>query len=107
MDATLRTKGAFNIVTCTHQPAHIALQTSRNLCQYFAADTIITNDYCSALHATGNIIILVIGPSVSGPAFGDHPIEIANGEVTFHMVKSPSTWCLLMRSSTAKSTTTA
>lgn len=85
MDAILRTNGAFNIVRHMPETAHVALQVSRNLCQYFAADTVITDDYDSALRATGNIISLATGPSLPGPRLDGHPIDISHDGVTIHL----------------------
>ena len=80
MDAILRTQGAFSIVQRTNSSAasHIVLQISRNLCQYFAADTEITSDYASALeNSTGNVISVAIGSDLPPNLHETFPIQIA------------------------------
>lgn len=77
MDAILRTKGAFSIVRHSPLASPVALQISRNLYQYFWANTDITDDYQAALASTGNIISIAIGPDLpSSPIQGDFPIRI-------------------------------
>ena len=74
VDSILRTKGAFHIVP---HPSHyneavgrIALQISRNLCQYFDADTEITTNMSEAVsHRTGNVISALIGTDVPQQAY--------------------------------------
>ncbi|EMC96159.1 hypothetical protein BAUCODRAFT_33501 [Baudoinia panamericana UAMH 10762] len=62
MDAILRTNGAFQIVYTSQNALHIALQVSRNLYQYYGADTIITDSYTEACEqASGNVITVAIG----------------------------------------------
>lgn len=82
MDAILRTQGPFQIVTHTRSAAaeHIALQISRNLCQYFAADTDITS-YPAALSAPGNIISIAVGDDLPPGFHPGHPMQIRNGGV--------------------------
>lgn len=80
MDAILRTQGAFSIVQHTNSSAasHIALQVSRNLCQYFAADAELTSDYRSALeNSTGNIISVAIGSDLPPSQHESFPIQIS------------------------------
>lgn len=84
LDAILRTYGPFTIVTHTPETARIALQVSRNLYQYVAADTIIEDQYERAVHASGNIICLATGLSVPGERLHGHAIEINDGKVTVH-----------------------
>ncbi|KAK3074301.1 hypothetical protein LTR53_003349 [Teratosphaeriaceae sp. CCFEE 6253] len=62
IDAILRTKSAFAITHHSVAAKHVALQISRNFCQYFAADTRITGDYEKAKAVKGaNLISLAIG----------------------------------------------
>ena len=84
LDAILRTNDAFTIVGNTPKTAHVALQVSRNLCQYFGADTEITDDYTAALESTGNVISIAFGPSMPGSRLHEHPIEIRVDEVIIH-----------------------
>jgi predicted esterase len=69
IDSILRTKGAFQIVLHPSKHAkaveHIALQISRNLCQYFSADTEIIDDISEAVNnRTGNVISVHLGVDV-------------------------------------------
>lgn len=87
MDAILRSNGTFTISTCSAGAEHIALQISRNLLQYFAADSLIS-EKCSStapfLNQTfrgrhGNLIVLAVGddlPPSRNPAF---PIHVCHG----------------------------
>lgn len=89
MDAILRSNGTFTITTCSAGAEHIALQISRNLLQYFAADSLIV-EKCSSIayfldrpskNRTGNVIVLAIGddlPPSKNPAF---PIRICRGNL--------------------------
>lgn len=81
MDAILRTNGAFHVVH--HSPAAkaIALQVSRNLCQYFAADTIISDNYKEASPANGNVISITIGNDLPRNSYGDHPIRLFSDRI--------------------------
>ena len=79
LDAILRSNGTFMIVRHSKEAAHIALQISRNLCQYYAADTEIVDDYEQAVSATGNVISVATGsnhPFSKGDRF---PIDVAYG----------------------------
>lgn len=73
MSAILRTHGPFTIRHQGQETAHIALQISRNLHQYFQADTIIVPDISSlsTLNGTGNLISVCIGhiPPSPRPSF--------------------------------------
>lgn len=80
MDAILRSHGAFTVFVCSPGTEHMALQISRNLFQYFAADSQII-EKCSTNaplpngtsdDEVGNAIILAIGddlPPSENPAF--------------------------------------
>lgn len=61
MDAILRTRGAFSIVEHTTGVRNIAVQISRNLCQYYNADTDITSNYTLALSRAGNVVSVAVG----------------------------------------------
>lgn len=90
MDAMLRSKGTFQIVRHASEQVdaveHTALQISRNLCQYFVADTEITNDMSEAVNnRTGNVIsvALLVGVPQCSPTLGrvDHAITLVKGSV--------------------------
>jgi predicted esterase len=92
VDSILRTNGAFQIVNhpSEHTEAvdHIALQISRNLCQYFSADTEITANISEAVNnRTGNVISVHIGvdippqPYLMTAAAAGHGISIHHGRI--------------------------
>lgn len=85
LDAILRTEGPFHIVRHSSETARVALQVSRNLCQYFRADAVVVDEYEDALQASGDVISLIVGPAVPGDRLHEHPIEITDGEVTIHL----------------------
>ncbi|KAJ4369981.1 hypothetical protein N0V83_005745 [Neocucurbitaria cava] len=65
MTAILRTQGPFIIRhPGSDNTSHLALQISRNLHQYFQADTDISSSYTTPTNATGNVITLAIGSSL-------------------------------------------
>jgi len=78
MTAILRSQGPFLIRhPSVHNTSRVALQVSRNMYQYFHADSIILSSLSdSALpNTTGNIITLTIGNDVPALA-ADFPIQI-------------------------------
>ncbi|RMX77126.1 hypothetical protein D0869_10116 [Hortaea werneckii] len=67
VNAILKSKGPFYITYLTAPAKKIALQISRNLCQYFAADTVITDDYNQSLDAhPSNLVTVAIGGDLTG-----------------------------------------
>ncbi|KAI7473951.1 alpha/beta-hydrolase [Hortaea werneckii] len=78
MNAVLKSKGPFYITYLSHPAKKIALQISRNVCQYFAADTVITDDYNQSLGArTSNLITVAVGSDLTGILDGaDFPIKV-------------------------------
>ncbi|KAK6399035.1 hypothetical protein LTR65_000593 [Meristemomyces frigidus] len=81
MDAIMRTRGAFQITY--HSPAArgIALQVSRNLCQYYAADTMITDDYEKARTSNNSVISIAIGNDSPKTSHGYHPIRLFSDRI--------------------------
>ena len=61
MDAILRTRGAFSIVEHSTGVRNVAAEISRNLCQYYNADTDITSNYTLALSRPGNVVSIAVG----------------------------------------------
>ena len=80
MDAIKRSQGAFAIVRHSNKAEFTALQISRNLFQYFSADSEITDDYERAITSKGNVISIAIGSDVPKTT-GNHPIEIKNKQI--------------------------
>ena len=58
----------------------VALQISRNLFQYFAADAEIINSQTLPLSFRGNVINLSLGPSLSDPPHTNHPITVESDQ---------------------------
>lgn len=85
LDAILRTNGPFTIVQHTPETSHVALQVSRNLYQYFGADTHITSDYDAALDSQGNIITLSTAPSLPVCNLDVYPISISDAQITINL----------------------
>jgi poly(3-hydroxybutyrate) depolymerase len=92
MTAILRSHGPFII---RHQGSanttHIALQISRNLHQYFQADTVITKSYSLTSGASGNVITLAIGPRLDDiqPGFS---IRVGASGVTVRDYRGQEQW---------------
>lgn len=63
LDAILRTKGAFNIVYNGHETLSVALELSRNLFQYFYADSELSEGHELPSQSSGNRISISIGDS--------------------------------------------
>lgn len=76
MDAILRSLGAFSVVSHSSGIDHVALQISRNLCQYYAADTVVGMNFSEALNTTGNIITVAIGSDLPRNPFGQPDIAV-------------------------------
>ncbi|KAK4963144.1 hypothetical protein LTR10_000772 [Elasticomyces elasticus] len=75
MDAILRSRGDFVITHLSQAAQHNALQISRNLYQYFRADTKLTNRYEDAKAVNGSTLItLAIGTDL--PSITDSAINV-------------------------------
>jgi hypothetical protein len=84
MTAILRTNGSFVIRHHSGQNAHVALQVSRNLHQYFSADSVIVSgpSWSSSPSETGNVISLAIGGEVPPSLHPDFPIAVGAAGVS-------------------------
>lgn len=83
MTAILRTNGPFIIQhPGTVNTSRLALQVSRNLNQYFRADTIILSRATKTEfgNASGNIILLGLGDDLKG-AKPDFPIQVSSSSI--------------------------
>ena len=102
LDAIMRTKGSFQIVMTSKDVLELAVQLSRNLFQYYGADSEIvqdreyhsmsslpfvpkwpgspTNPECVPV-AKGNVILIVHGPEVPPSQLQDFPIHIQDGQI--------------------------
>lgn len=82
MAAILQTRAALHIVQHDEASAWVALQISRNLYQYFAADTEVVDSAQAATGSAGNVISIGTGDSVRQGALASHAIRICNGSLT-------------------------
>lgn len=76
MDAILRSHGAFSVISHSSGVEHISLQVSRNLCQYYAADTVVSANYSEALETIGNIVSIAIGSDLPSNAEGQPDLTV-------------------------------
>ncbi|KAL3483735.1 hypothetical protein BJX62DRAFT_244625 [Aspergillus germanicus] len=92
MDAILRTHGLFTIRTCSSGIDAVALQISRNLLQYFAADSQImrhcnlsTNQDTKDDEAVrGNILTLALGNGLPNSTSLSYPIRLTDSQVLLY-----------------------
>lgn len=80
-DAILRTRGTFTVLMCTPGVDQVALQVSRNLMQYYAADSQIQGGCLvdDARLQDGNVIILAMGEGLPRSKLGSFPIHTHRG----------------------------
>ncbi|KAJ6130117.1 hypothetical protein N7512_002897 [Penicillium capsulatum] len=80
-DAILRTRGTFAISMCSPGVDEVAVQISRNLMQYYAADSRIHEDCLNWLteHHPGNVFTLAVGEDLPRSKLGNFPIHTHRG----------------------------
>ncbi|KAF2491853.1 hypothetical protein BU16DRAFT_130466 [Lophium mytilinum] len=78
MDAILRTRGHFTIQYQHSEASGIALQISRNLYQYFYADSAVVEAKTQADHTPGNVITTSIGGDVHANSHPLFPIKLSS-----------------------------
>ncbi|KAI6889271.1 alpha/beta-hydrolase [Hortaea werneckii] len=80
INAILKSRGPLYMTYLSAPARKTALQISRNLCQYFAADTVITDDYNQSLDAhASNLVTAAIGSDLTGILDGaDFPIKVSD-----------------------------
>lgn len=83
MDAILRTEGSFQLVYDSPPAFSVAVQISRNLLQYYAADSDIyhVDEYEKALEAPGNVIFIASGSPPPQSQLRDFPIQLSEETV--------------------------
>ncbi|OAX79206.1 hypothetical protein ACJ72_06475 [Emergomyces africanus] len=108
MDAFLRSMGRFTIRICSREGGigseqmKVALQTSRNLLQYFAADSRIIQPHtdCSGnangveeegISGPGNVITITIGKDLPPSLLGVFPIYVNGDHLIVHTTDFHST----------------
>ena len=76
LQSILRTRGCFHIQCLTAGSSDVALQISRNLYQYFGADSEIVDGTSGTTMISGNVITLALGTDILPAPLPSHPIEI-------------------------------
>ncbi|KAJ8610665.1 hypothetical protein MRB53_038444 [Persea americana] len=79
INSILQTQGPFTIQHYGDPLAHLAVQTARNLQQYFRADANIVSSNNTDILAspTGNLITFAVGDSLPSARFEDFPITVS------------------------------
>jgi hypothetical protein len=81
LDAILRTLGSFSIRMYSKNTLEVAVQISRNLYQYYHADSSITSCSTQDLAQPGNIITLAIGNDLPPGELETFPIDLLPGRI--------------------------
>jgi hypothetical protein len=76
IDAILRTNGSFTIAYYGEGTFDVAVQISRNLLQYFSADSKLVDGALPFEESTGNIIRVSLESSVPDSPWQDFPIQV-------------------------------
>jgi dienelactone hydrolase len=76
LDAIMRTLGSFKIMIYSNNTLDVALQISRNLYQYYHADSSIINCSSRDANQTGNLISLAVGTDLPAGELETFPINI-------------------------------
>ncbi|PLB43097.1 hypothetical protein P170DRAFT_451196 [Aspergillus steynii IBT 23096] len=90
MDAILYSEGPFTIGSCSPGIGHIALQVSRNLLQYFGADSFLRNPCNGNVSRAipkdrkwldGNVLTLALGNDLPHAELKGFPITVGEGKL--------------------------
>jgi len=76
MNAIFNSHGSFTVLNQGEDTRNVSVQITRNLFQYYAADSIIVNQNVKAPTGTGNVIRVVFGSEPSLPGLDGYPISI-------------------------------
>lgn len=79
LNAVLNSHGKFIVLNQGEGTRKISLQITRNLFQYFAADSIIVDQNVEASTGPGNVIRVTLGPEPDLPGLDDYPLWIEQG----------------------------
>jgi predicted esterase len=83
LDAILRTLSSFRIQVCSNEALRAALQVSRNLLQYYRADSgIVTLEQHAGVPIAGNVITLAVGKAPPPALLDDFPVQICEGSIS-------------------------
>jgi predicted esterase len=82
LDAILRTLSSFRIRACSNEVQEAALQVSRNLMQYYRADSEIgTSEQHDGVSIAGNVITLAVGKAPPSALLQNFPVQICEGSI--------------------------
>lgn len=80
MNAILRTQGYYLVVATSTDTRKVAAQISRNLFQYFKADSVIVNDQALISRHTGNVITVATGSDLGASSLSSFPIRLSGSD---------------------------
>jgi hypothetical protein len=79
MNAILNPHGRFAVLNQDENTQNVSVQITRNLFQYFGADSIIMDQNVEASSGTGNVIRVAFGSEPALPELDGYPISIEHG----------------------------
>lgn len=77
LDAVMRTVGTFKVVTSSERTFDAALQISRNIYQYYGADSSIISHSSQEVAQVGNLITLAVGTDLPPGELESFPLRIS------------------------------
>lgn len=83
LSSILSSRGCFHIQYCHSDVFDVALQVSRNLYQYYAADTKLSNEAPSSI--SGHTITVALGAEFSSLSRPSFPVQIVPNGVTLRL----------------------
>ena len=88
MDAILHTAETFSIVFVDQEEERIALQISRNLYQYFSADSRLLVENMAPMKDSGNFIVVALHRNPSPATLPSFPIQVHAHRIVLHLAHS-------------------
>ena len=79
MNAIFNSRGRFTVLDQGDDTRDISVQITRNLFQYFAADSMIVDQNVEASAGSGNVIRVALGSRPNLPELHGYPISIEHG----------------------------
>lgn len=80
LSAILRTQGYYIVVATSTDAAKVAAQISRNLFQYFKADSVIVKDQAQLSKYPGNVITVATGSDLGVCSLSSLPIRLQGSD---------------------------
>jgi hypothetical protein len=91
VDAILRSNGPFTIAHSRPDTYQVALQISRNLHQYFAADAEIIHSHTPG-NGNGNVITIAVGSHIPPCVIAGFPIQVSESTGRLTVRNSAGSW---------------